>query len=74
MIFWVAGVDANIWIGLRHSSVVIHQTNGSASRSAIFTSNMTLDGYWHTLMVSFDFSGLQVKTKKSGSSSLKSLC
>ncbi|XP_071550303.1 protein crumbs isoform X2 [Panulirus ornatus] len=60
VMFWVSGADANVWIGLRQSSVVIHQTNGSTSKSAFFTSNVTLDGYWHTLMISFDSSGLQV--------------
>ncbi|XP_042205015.1 protein crumbs-like [Homarus americanus] len=60
VLFWAAGIDAHVWVGLDHSSVVVHQTNGSASRSASFTSNSTLNGEWHSLFISFDFTGLQI--------------
>ncbi|XP_045615647.2 protein crumbs [Procambarus clarkii] len=60
VIFWAAGADATLWIGLMEGAVVIHQVSGYTVRNATFTSNSTLNGNWHTLLVSFDFTGLQV--------------
>lgn len=60
---YAANTDASIWIGSTPASIVVEQTNGSASKKTSFLSNSTLDGDWHMLKVVFDPTGLQVMLK-----------
>lgn len=60
IVFWASFLDVTVWIGMTQNTVVVHQTNGSATRNTYFSSNVTLDGNWHTLKVTFDPTGLQV--------------
>lgn len=60
---YAANTDASIWIGSSPASIVVEQTNGSASQKTFFLSNSTLDGAWHVLRVIFDPTGLQVRLK-----------
>lgn len=62
---YAANADASIWIGSSPASIVVEQTNGSASQKTFFMSNSTLDGNWHVLKVVVDPTGLQVRLKYS---------
>lgn len=60
VMLYAANADASIWIGSSPASIVVEQTNGSASQKTFFMSNSTLDGNWHVLKVVVDPTGLQV--------------
>lgn len=59
VVLYAQGSDASVQVSLAPGAVVVQQMNGTTT-SATFVSNTTLDGDWHSLLVSLDPSGLQV--------------
>ncbi|KAK3862830.1 hypothetical protein Pcinc_031333, partial [Petrolisthes cinctipes] len=59
-VMYAAGSDGSVWVSLYPGLITVYQANGSASTSASFSSNSTLDGDWHTLIISLHPTGLQV--------------
>lgn len=60
VVFSARAVSGLVWIGITQSSIVVHQESGLITKTSYFTSNVTLDGNWHLLKVTFTPSGLQV--------------